>query len=470
MPSRISSNQIQILKTHLSDGTTVLNPEDPGYESSLKRWSDTAVKPAGVVVFPGSPEDVGKAVKFAHDNGIDLAVKGGGHSTDLSASSDGGIVIDLGRLKKVTVDPTDKTVTVQGGALWADVDKAAAQFDLAVVGGTVSHTGVGGLTLRGGYGFLTPEYGLAIDNLIAAKVVTADGQQLTATDEVNTDLFWAIKGAGQCIGVVVEFMFKAHPQPHYVWTGMITFAADKLPAIIDSLNGALRHPEGKASAQCVLARSPDGAVVTTVVFFNGSEEAGKRHFSRLLEIEAIDYGMKARAYEETNTMLDPVLPVGGRKSIVGLLLAPPIRPEFASRVMNELQHKITAEPDMSSTCIEIDYFDMSKICQTPATETAFPSRRMILNAALLLQWSDPNKDAELMDWAENIQDMCNSELRDAGYEPGRLVSNFFSYSQDCKLIPADMFGDNSEHLMEVKKKYDPGNFFRKLNPLTSELN
>jgi hypothetical protein len=340
-------------------------------------------------------------------------------------------VIDLGQLKKVTADPTTKTVTAQGGALWADVNKAAAKFGLAVVGGTVSNTGVGGLTLQGGYGFLTPQHGLALDNLISAQVIIADGRQLTASSEVNADLFWAVRGAGQCIGVVVEFTFKAHPQPHNVWTGKITFAADKLPAIIESLNLSLKHPKGKAASMCLLARPPDAAsaVVTTVVFYNGSEEEGRRHFARLLQVDAISCDMEMRPYQQTNTMLDSALPAGGRKMVVGLLLAPPIRPEFASQVMAEVKHKLEMEPDMGQTSIEVDYFDLSKVCRVPVSQTAFPSRRMILNAAILLQWSDPKKDSELDAWARGIQNMFDEELTRAGYEPSTLVSNFLSYSE-----------------------------------------
>ncbi|KAF7597048.1 hypothetical protein BBP40_010522 [Aspergillus hancockii] len=465
MGSKISPAQIQDLGSRLEKTTAVVCPGDQGYDYSLKRWSDVAVKSAGVVIFPNNAEDVGKIVHFARINDIDFAVKCGGHSTDGSASTSGGIVIDLSQLKDVTVDPIARTVTAQGGALWADVDKAAAEFDLAVVGGTVSHTGVGGLTLRGGYGYLTPQYGLVIDNLIAAKVIIADGRELLASSEVNSDLFWAIRGAGQCIGVVVEFIFSAHPQPHCVWAGTITFLADKLPAIVESLNLSMKHPEGKAASQCMLAQSPDGAgtVVTTVVFFNGSEAEGRRHFARLLRLEAISCDMKMRPYKETNTMLDSA--AGGRKSIVGLLIAPIIRSKFASQVMNEFKRQLEIEPDMGSTCIEIDYFDMSRICQVPVTRTAFPSRRMNLNAAILLQWSDPKKDSELSLWARSIQSMSNEELTRAGYEPDMLVSNFFGYTEDSDLTPVDMFGVNSERLVEVKKKYDPENVFSKLNPL-----
>ena len=128
-----------------------------------------------MVIRPSSASGIATAVKYAADNYIDLAVKGGGHSTDTSASSEGGILIDLGVMNKVTINTVDQTVTAQGGALWADVNDAAGQHELAVVGGTASRTGVGGLTLRGDYGYLTPQHGLVIDNLLAATVVTADG-------------------------------------------------------------------------------------------------------------------------------------------------------------------------------------------------------------------------------------------------------------------------------------------------------
>lgn len=435
---------------------------------------------------PNSAEDLATTLRFARDNRVDLAVKGGGHSTDTSSSSNGGILIDLGSMRQVNVDPIKSTVTAQGGALWKDVNDTAALFGLAVVCGTVSQTGVGGLTLRGGCGYLTPRYGLVLDNLLSAKVVTADGQILNASANEHPDLFWAVRGAGANIGVAAELTFQAHTQANMVWCGSMIFTHDKLPVVLEALNGALLHPQNNAAAQCVLALSPDTGtpVVTTVLFFNGSEEEGRRHFSSLVKLENISMEMEMRPYAKANTMLDTALPPGGRKKIVGVKFAPSIRPEFASNLLMEVGRKLTTAPDLATSCLEVDYFDLSRVNGVPIAETVFPSRTNTLNGALLLQWTDPNKDQEFIAWGEEIQTMCETELRRAGQKPDKTVSTFFGYTQggyrgentefegytltlslDDNMTPEDMFGVNADALLKVKRKYDPDNVFNKLNPL-----
>jgi hypothetical protein len=380
---------------------------------------------------PTNTEDLAITVRFARDNRLDLAVKGGGHSTDTSSTSDGGILIDLGGMRHVSVNSADSTVTAQGGALWKDVNDTASQSNLAVVCGTASHTGVGGLTVRGGYGYLTPEHGLVLDNLLSAKVVTADGQVLNASANEHPDLFWAIRGAGANVGVAAELTFQAHKQANKVWCGTMMFTVDKLTEVVEALNGALVHPQRKAAAQCVFGLSPDtGApVITTVLFFNGPEEEGRVHFSSLVNLECIGMDMEMKPYAEANTMLDEAMPPGGRKKTIGVKFASHIRPEFASELMAEFGRKLATAPELAKTCLEIDCFDLSKVYGVPVTETAFPSRTKTLNGAILLQWADSSKDQDFIAWGEAIQDICDDELRRAGHEPDKLVSTFFGYTQ-----------------------------------------
>lgn len=370
-------------------------------------------------------------MKFARDHQIELAIKGGGHSTDTSASSDGGILIDLSRMKQIWVDPVAKTVTAQGGALWADVYQAAAQYRLAVVGGTVSHTGVGGLSLRGGYGYLTPQHGLTIDNLLAAKVVTADGSVVEASAEESPDLFWALRGAGSTVGVVIEFVLRAHPQPNLVWNGTRIHSSDLLPEVIQALNAALVHSQGRAAAQCFLSLSPDTGdpIVTTVLFFNGSEKEGKQHFAGLLVLDCITDNVEMRSYSEVNTILDAMVPPGGQKILIGVQLASPVQPKFALKIMDEIKHRLMAEPDMARSSLEIDYFDPSQICHHATTDSAFPARNRLLKGALMLQWTDPSRNDYNISWGKRIQTMFEDELRRGGHEPDKLVSNFVGYTQ-----------------------------------------
>jgi len=189
-----------------------------------------------MIVYPVSEDEICEVVKFAAENKIELAVCGGGHSTSGSSSTDGGICIDLSRLNEVVVKPKENIVIVEGGALWADVDKAAAEHGLAVVGGTVNTTGVGGLTLGGGYGYLVGEHGLVIDNLLEVSMVLASGRVVRTTAIIEHDLFWAIRGAGASFGVVLTFTFKAHKLNHPVWGGTLVIEIDELDKVVAFAN------------------------------------------------------------------------------------------------------------------------------------------------------------------------------------------------------------------------------------------
>ncbi len=168
--------------------TKVLMEGDEGYEESLARWADNAMKRAGIVVQATCLDDIVKTVNFANQNNLDFAVSGGRHSTSGSSSSEGGIVLDMRKLNKVRVDVEKKLIYAQGGALFGDVDREAWKYGLSTVGGAYEHTGIGGLTLGGGFGYLTGRYGLAIDNLVGATVITADGEVKELSSSMNEDL------------------------------------------------------------------------------------------------------------------------------------------------------------------------------------------------------------------------------------------------------------------------------------------
>src|SRR5262245_28199437 len=198
-----------------------LTPSDAGYEDVRAPFNAMQVDRPGLVVSCAGTADVVDAVRFARDKGIEVTVRGGGHSVAGLSSSDGGMVIDLSRMRGVDVDPDSRTVRVQGGALWGDVDRETQLYGLAAPGGVVSDTGVAGLTLGGGYGWLRRKYGLSCDNVLEAQIVGADGQVRKASADVNPDLFWAIRGGGGNFGIVTSFTFRLHPVgPIVAFTGV----------------------------------------------------------------------------------------------------------------------------------------------------------------------------------------------------------------------------------------------------------
>src|SRR5215472_4931612 len=204
----------------------IFTPGDEGYEEARLAWNRAYDRRPAVIVRCSGPADVIAAVGFARSNHLEIAVRGGGHSIAGFSTCDGGIVIDLGDIKHVRVDPEARRAHVGGGATWADVDTETQAHGLATTGGLVSSTGVGGFTLGGGIGWLMRKHGLACDNLVGADVVTADGRLVHASETENADLLWGLRGGGGNFGIVTQFEFDLHPLGPMIYGGPIFFAGE----------------------------------------------------------------------------------------------------------------------------------------------------------------------------------------------------------------------------------------------------
>ncbi|KAL3443411.1 FAD binding domain protein [Aspergillus insuetus] len=457
------------LAAQLKGHGTLLLPGDEGFERSLYGWSDLSYRCAAAVVHPRDSEGVAATVRFARAHAVDLAVRGGAHSTAVTSSTEGGILIDLGKgMTEVTVDPDARTVTVQGGAKWGDVSKEVGKHPLSINGGTVSMVGVGGLSLRGGYAYFAPQHGLVLDTILSAEVVVGTGEILKASPTENLDLLWAVKGAGPNIGAVCEISLQAYPQSNKIWYGLMTYPAEETERVAEALNKSLRHPHGKAAAQLILhLKSEDlkTPIVSTVLFFDGPEEEARSHFSELLKLEFLTNEMKMTAFAETNTALDPFVPAGGRKKELGFQLTLPPRPGFVVELRDRITAKLANEPDLAHSSVEVDYFDPSKICSVPVTDTSFPTRYMMLHGTAMLQWNDSRNDEDFLAWGESIQKLAERELLSHGEKQQLTVSTFVEFNQDNKRPPHEMFGENTDRLLELKAKYDPDNIFNKQDPI-----
>jgi FAD/FMN-containing dehydrogenase len=234
----------------------VLAPQDQGYDDARRVWNGGIDRRPALIARCASASDVAEAIKFAREHDLEISVRGGAHSTAGSAVCDDGLMIDLSALSDVNVDPRSRRARVGGGSLLADLDSATMAHGLAVPAGLISHTGVGGLTLGGGMGWLTRKFGLSIDNLHSADVVTADGQQLRAADDENADLFWAIRGGGGNFGVVTGFEFGLHEVEPMVQLGLFFWSLEQgtevlrlcgevtrsMPAEVNAVIGALNAP------------------------------------------------------------------------------------------------------------------------------------------------------------------------------------------------------------------------------------
>ncbi|KZF25911.1 FAD binding domain protein [Xylona heveae TC161] len=461
----IVDSRIKELRSCLKSSNLV-TPGCSAYGNSIQRWAKSSEKRAGCIVYAESAEDVSATVLFARKHNLDLAVKGGGHSTSGSSSTEGGIVIDLSRMSQVQVFPESKQIAIQGGALWADVDRVAGEYGLATVGGTVNHTGVGGLTLGGGYGWLSGMYGLVIDNLVKANIVLADGRIMSASADENPDLFWAVRGAGQNFGIVVEFTLQAYDQPNPVWAGLLGFAPDKLEAIIEFTNHLSTVNQGNSGLLVVLATPPGMVmpIVMTAIYYNGSTEEGTRQFAPLLALGPILNTVAEIPYHQLNGILSEAGKPGDRVSTKGPVFHAPISPHFVRGIYNDLAQYIHEQPDATATAIFFEFHAPSKICEVAQTATSFAGRDKHNNAMILGKWSQPENDKTCRDWVRKMARKITDETTKLNRGQNEIPKEYVNYDS-LGAKAEDVYGANYDRLRQLKSAYDPQNVFNKSHPI-----
>ena len=478
---KINATNTKELKSLLPH-STLLTPEDgDAYIASITRWSSAANKPAGLCLVPKSADEISIAVRYASEHNVDVAVKGGGHSTAGASSTDGGLLIDLGAMRAVSVNTDEKTITAQGGCTWGDVDIASTAHGLCTVGGTVSDTGVGGLTLGGGYGWLSGEHGLVIDNVLSCDMVLASGEIVTATPKQNPDLFWALRGAGQNFGVAVSFTYRAFPVPETgFWAGMLLYPP--VPAVVHKVVDLLnRYYEpgqstlrGRAMGGLGLAKPPpaEGKTLLLVpLIVKGTEAQGKEAFAELLALGPIMSTMEMVGYEKVNTIL--AAPIGMRVSMKGSSFQLPIRADFVMDVLGSFDRFVEGTPDAAASMILWELLDPTAMVQN-STGGSFANRGYHLNSMIAPFWNDATNDTLCRQWARDVAEMFKGENKRWGEQTGKngemkgelgavmIYGNYDQYEEKSR----DVFGDHYPRLQELKGRYDPGNLFNKLFAIT----
>ncbi|CAE6520892.1 unnamed protein product, partial [Rhizoctonia solani] len=410
MPT-IDLSALSLLREALSPKGSIHLPGDTEY--SNKRWAVNAEKSAAAVAWPATPNDVAQILTFAQGRApytaqtrLHVAVKGGGHTPSGASSSDGGLVIDLQpRMGGVRVDPAEMLAYVGGGALWQDVDEATTPHGLASVSGTVGHTGVGGslilaslnigsLTLGGGFGWLTGNHGLVIDNLMQATVVTSSGNILTASGSENPDLFWAVRGGGGNFGVVTEFVLKIHPQNPEVFTSTITFLPESLDKLVPEINAWLLERTSSEIVYIVFASPPGGQPVVLLQFvYIGEPDTGRQKFERFTQLEAINVQTDVIPYIKLNHMNDAFSGHGLYRMLQGNFV--PDIPEglpapFVSSLLSAWVRFITEHPAATSSIVALELHHHGKISSIPPDATAYAHRNSAHNVMFIITWLDPS--------------------------------------------------------------------------------
>src|SRR5919198_2430987 len=439
-----------------------LTPGDPGYEQARPPFNAMQLDRPSLVVRCTGPADVVDAVNFARDNGIELTVRGGGHSVAGLSSSDGGMVIDLSPMHAVDVDPEASIARVQGGALWGDVDREAQIFGLATPGGVVSDTGVAGLTLGGGYGWLRRKYGLSSDNVVEAQVVCADGEVRTASADENPDLYWALRGGGGNFGIVTSFAFRVHPLgPIVAFTGVF-YPQAEAAKILRGYREYFRNAPDEVSPEAISITMPsdphlpeaihDQECFIVAALYAGDVDQGMEVMQPLRELATpLADISQPMPFTAGQAAFDAFFPRGVMQTYWKSVYLPELPDEAV-----ELIAKKGAERPSPLTFVDT-YVLGGAMGRVDAGDTAFGDRSMPYMVAIVGFWDDPADNEANIAW-----------IREAWHEVGKFGEgtylNFTGLAEeDADAAVADAFGPNLQRLTAVKSTYDPDNFFRRNN-------
>lgn len=378
-----------------------------------------------------------KIIKYVSAHNIDFVVRGGGHSTGGNSSTLGGVVIDLGNHRPITVDTTAKTVRVGGGARWSDVDDALWAHGLATVGGTVGDTGIGGLTLGGGYGWLSGNHGLVIDNLLSCEVVLGDGQIVRASATEYPDLFWALRGAGQNFGVVTEFEYQAWDQ-RPMYAGLAAFSLDKTKQVVDAFN-ALDVTDGKLNIMLGIAKPPPAAghvVIMACLTYDSPDAAeAEAALAPLLSLGPLFSTCAVMPYNMVNRMLPAEEYT--RASTKGSSYMRPLRPEFMDAMVQDYSRFTDEVPDASHALILLELRNMEATMKVGNADMAFANRGEYLNLLVISKWEGAENDAACRAWPREFVKICDREKEaafKAQHVEGQGVGLYGNYDRESPFL------------------------------------
>src|ERR1700737_26585 len=423
----------------------VIQPTDFGYERARKIWNASIDRHPGIIARCSGVADVVAAVNFARENELLVAVRGGGHNVSGKALCDDGIVIDLSGMKGIHVDAKNHSARVQGGATLRDVDRETHVFGLAVPAGVVSKTGIAGLTLGGGVGWLVRKYGLTCDNVLSIDIVTADGKPRVASANENEDLFWALRGGGGNFGIVTSFEFRVHPVST-VLGGLVMYPRDRAVEVLQFYRDFTQSAPEELTAYAALLHTPDGIpAVAVIACYCGDAAEGEEVLKPLRTFNSpmVDV-IQIMPFPQMQTLLDAAFPDGNQnywKSTFVRDLRDDAMVVFVGLVNG---------PTSTLSGVAIEYYGGFR-GGVGVRESAFAQRQAQYDLVILAQWVDPGESQRHIGWARGLADSMRP------FSSGAYFLNFLGEEGEDTIKAA--YGPNYERLMAIKKKYDPKNFF-----------
>lgn len=421
----------------------ILLAGESGYDSARKVWNGMIDRRPALIARCVNARDVQNAVTFARERELLVAVRGGGHSWPGKSVCDGGIMIDLALMHEAIVDPVAQHAWVQGGALLGHLDTASLAHGLVTTAGVVSHTGVGGFTLGGGFGRLNRKHGLAIDNLLAAEIVTADGQLRTVSAERDPDLFWAIRGGGGNFGVATRFQFRLYPFDRNVLSGMIVWPVEQAREVLDFYGDWYAGLSDDLYVGPAMMTLPDGvAVIAMEVVYAGDPAAGEKELEPLRRIgRPLEDGVKVQDYTVMQTMEDGTFAHGIRSYIKNGMVR-----QITPELIDAMIEAFVPDPRLAM----FTHTSGGAVNRVDDLATAFPHRNAETMVMVGGGWTDPAQDEEAIAIARNWF---------AQLEP--FTGGFYdNIDFDAKDPAGGNYGPAYPRLAEVKGRYDPGNLFR----------
>ncbi|HJP66719.1 MAG TPA: FAD-binding oxidoreductase [Actinomycetota bacterium] len=426
----------------------VLGPDDAGYDDVRRIHNGLIDRRPAVIARCRSSSDIAAAIGFARANDLDISVRGGGHNVAGLAVIDDALMVDLSLMKSVEVDPDARTVRAEGGVIWAEFNDATHAHGLATTGGIISTTGIAGLTLGGGLGWLMPTFGLAADNLIGVELVTADGEILQVDAESHPDLFWALKGGGGNFGAVASFTYGLHPLSE-VTGGLVAHPFDAARDVLAFYRDFTASISDNLMVVSGLVHAPDGSGVPLSVFgvcHVGPPDEADRELQPLLGFgNPVLTAVERMPYPQVNTLLDDGFPRGALNYWKSSFLD-----GLSAEAIDTLAKRFPASPS-PMTGMVMEHFH-GAATRVPVSETPVPHREPGYNLLIASVWMDPETTDANVVWTRETY---------AALEPYLARRRWLNYlgNDESPDAVASAYGPNSARLAEIKRRYDPDNVF-----------